>query len=113
MDLIREILLLAEESSAGSPWSARSVMDHGIEDVIEHIKLLQDAGYVDARFVGYVAAMVVRITHAGHEFMDASREKPMWEKAKEKTKMLGVPITISAVKAVLDHLISERIHTLK
>jgi hypothetical protein len=110
MDLIREILLYAEESPAGTPWSARPLLDHDLKEVIEHVMLLKDAGYVDATTLQHSAAMIRRITHDGHEFLNTSRDKTLWEKAKEQAKNLGAPITIATVKTLLDQLISARLH---
>jgi hypothetical protein len=109
MDLIREILLRAEETPAGSRWVAESLLGHNTAEVVEHVKLLIDAGYVDGRTVTSEAAMILRITHDGHEFIDASREPTRWEKAKAKALSAGVPISITVMKAILDQLIKEHI----
>jgi hypothetical protein len=76
---------------------------------VEHVKLLIDAGYVDARTMSDKAAMIIRITQAGHEFIEASREPTFWEKAKAKASSAGVPLTIAVMKAILDQLIKDHL----
>jgi hypothetical protein len=109
MDLIREILLQAEECPAGTRWTAKPLLDHSISDVVEHVQLLIDAGFVDGRTLGNEAAMILRITHAGHEFIDSSREPTRWEKAKAKALSAGAPLTVTVLKAILDQLIKEHL----
>ena len=109
MDVIREILLQAEECPAGTRWAAKPLLDHSMSDVVEHVQLLIDAGYVDGRILGNEAAMILRITHAGHEFIDSSREPKRWEKAKAKALSAGVPMTVTVLKAILDQLIKEHL----
>jgi hypothetical protein len=108
MDLIREILLQLEDCPAGTPWAAKSLQGVEIKEVVEHVKLLMDAGYVDARVLSEMA-MVLRITNAGYEFLESSREKSRWELAKQKAIAASVPATISVMKAILDQIIKERL----
>lgn len=91
MDLVREILLTVEESPAGTVWAARPFLEHSLEEVVEHIRLLMDAEYVDATTLQHKAGMVRRITNAGHEFLDSSRDKSLWEKRKSRLRVSERP----------------------
>lgn len=112
MDLFRAILLSVEEQPTGTVWSAHPLLDHSVEDVVGHVRLLEDAGLVDARFssrVGNEDAAIIRITNAGHDFLEASREPTFWQKSKQRLKDSGVPITIYAIKQVFDLLVKEHL----
>jgi hypothetical protein len=81
-------------------------LDHSTEEVVAHLRLLEDAGYVDARFMGPIdndTAVILRITHAGYEFLEASRQPTLWEKAKQHVKSVGAPLSLEIVKLAVDH----------
>jgi hypothetical protein len=76
--------------------------------VIAHVKLLQDANLVEARFVGTPtsgSAMIVRMTNAGYDFLEASKQATLWEKAKEQLKAARMPLTIYTLKEGMELLI--------
>lgn len=108
MDLFREILLEAERVPSDGMWSARPLLGHDARDVVAHIELLQDAGLVDSR-TRDDDGVILRITNDGHDFLEASKQQTLWETAKAKTKELGVPVTISVLKAILTQLINHAI----
>ena len=109
LDLYRAILLEVENRPSGQRWPAEPLSGHTLGEVIYHIQLMQDAGLVDARVLNYEAAMILRMTHDGHDFLEASRQPSLWAKAKEKLQSAGLPLTIYALKTVLDALIKERL----
>jgi hypothetical protein len=81
---------------------------YDIPDVVGHVRLIEDAGLAEARFpsaVGNGAAVIIRLTNAGYDFLEASKQKTLWEKAKEKVKAAGVPVTVYTLQQVLDALI--------
>jgi hypothetical protein len=103
MDLFRAILLDVEAQPTGHPWSARPLLDYSLEDVVAHVRLIADAGLVEARFLGPIgngAAMVLRMTNDGHDFLEASKQLTFWEKAKQRLKSGGLPVTVYAMKQV-------------
>jgi hypothetical protein len=108
MDLFRAILLAVEEYPSGKPWPAVPLLDFPITEVVGHLRLVADAGLVEARFLGPInneAAMVLRITNDGYDFLEASKQPTLWEKAKEQLKSSGIPLTVYALKQALDMLI--------
>lgn len=87
MDLIREILLKAEEypdaivptfytSADGITTQAHLTMLKGA-GYLDHVKSLAGGGY------GW------RITWAGHEFLDEVRDPEIWSKTKEGAEKVG------------------------
>jgi hypothetical protein len=105
MDLFREILLAAEETPVSQQWAARPLLGHPTEEVVAHMRLLQDAGYVEARFVGPTnndTAVLLRITHTGYEFLEASKQPTLWERAKHQVKSVSAPLTLEILKMALD-----------
>jgi hypothetical protein len=112
MDLFRAILLEVESQPAGKMWSAVPLLEHPTIEVVAHVRLISDAGLVDARFISPVNnedAFVIRITNDGYDFLEASRQPSFWEKAKERVKSAGVPISVYALKQVFDILIKEHL----
>jgi len=108
MDLFREILLSIEEAPSGNYWTAIPLGGHSIEDVVGHLRLIDDAGFVEARFLTTMdndGAIVIRMTNAGHDFLEASKQPTMWEQAKAQIKSGGLPMTISVIREVFESLI--------
>jgi hypothetical protein len=108
MDLFREILLSVEAVPHGQFWSAAPLLGYDIHDVVGHVRLIEDAGLAEARFpskVGNEAAIVIRLTNAGYDFLEASKQKTLWENAKEKLRAAGIPMTVYTMQQVLDTII--------
>jgi len=99
MELIRQILQATEalEFQDGEPpehYSAKSY------DEAYQIALMQDAGLVEADVTTAnmglpEAATVFRMTWAGHDFLDSTRDSKIWEAAKNKIIKSGVSWTFS------------------
>jgi hypothetical protein len=80
MDFIREILMATEAN--------REIDTTGFspEEVWNHVRLLKQAGYIDALVAAYRAPyqfQIFALTWEGHEFSDAMRDDTLWEKAKQ------------------------------
>jgi len=104
MDLVRTLLITIEAlpDTNGHPVSAEG---HGPAEIYEHLKLAQEAGLIEARFLpGGTACVALRLTWAGHEFLDAARENRIWEKAKEMAMRTAEGVTITSLKVALAHL---------
>lgn len=103
MDLIREILLRLEQHYLDE------IEGHSAKEIAYHVSLLEGAGLVTQDiysnlFLNDSMLEGIRITWAGHEFLDASRSVSIWEKAKniaiEKTGALSFEV----LKAILVQL---------
>lgn len=105
MDLIRA-LLLETEALPDTRGHSVSVEGHGPAEVCEDLKLAQEAGLIEARFLPGEATscIALRLTWAGHEFLDAARQSKIWEKAKELAMHTGEGITLTSLKVALAHL---------
>lgn len=109
MELIREILLAVERHSDG--FAPREIKIEGYsEDVIGyHCHLIGEAGLagvVDKTHLGSRSpeAEIGRLTWAGHEFLDASRDPTTWETAKRTLRDTGRDlgnVTLAVLQALL------------
>jgi hypothetical protein len=84
MDIVR-LILIRQESGESPPELAKYPEDL----IVYNIALMKDAGLVEAAIANDVkglprAAAIIRLTWAGHDFLDASRDDTLWRKAKEK-----------------------------
>lgn len=86
LDLIRKLLLDIEEqgsdASRRAGWSAPG--DNGLDpDIVQyHVQLMHDAGLIVADELVPGQWWPERITWAGHEFLDLSRNEDIWKRAK-------------------------------
>ena len=104
MDLIREILLRIEDNSF-----LKSVPEHTPEEIAYHVSLLEGAGLVTQEFYQNLYlnnSMLegIRITWAGHEFLDASRNTSFWEKAKRISLEKTGALSFEVLKSILVQL---------
>ncbi len=112
MDLIRSILLLAEAQPAGELLRDFSTLEteHRADrrTVIEHVLLAQRSGLVEATFSWALgddaAAVVTRLTPAGHDFIEQARSPTIWSSAKEAAAKAGVGATVEVLKTILAEL---------
>src|SRR4051794_1703310 len=96
-DLARTILLALEENPSPHAPKRIEVGDASQEEFSYHVMLLAQDNLIEARDSSHGGRTFswypIRLTMAGHRFLDASREPSRWEKAKtvvmEKTGGLG------------------------
>jgi hypothetical protein len=88
-------------------WAARPLDGYGEKEVIAHVQLAHDAGLVEAKFVPGMAAMILRITNDGYDFLEASKQPTLWQQAKDRITSAGLPVTIAVVKTVLEKLVND------
>ena len=88
-DLVRAILLEVEAAPANRQPDKIDVDGYSDDEVLEHIELLKEAGYLDARTMRastgggrIMAAWVERLTWSGHEFLNDARDDTRWKQAK-------------------------------
>lgn len=104
MDLVRQLLIQLETDGyvAGLPGRTAQEMAY-------HIALLEDAGLVTQEiysnlFLNDSMLDGIRITWAGHEFMDASRNASVWEKAKKIALEKTGGLSYEVIKTILVQL---------
>ena len=109
-DYIRELLFEFEGNDSYLkivPWM------YGMSDEQEkehyHVQLLCDAGYIvkslDTKYSGY------RLTSQGHDFIEAIRDKGIWEKTKKKIADIGGNVTLDMVKTIAIGFLEQTIRT--
>ncbi len=109
MDLARRILFALEEA----PLDEEVDLDlDGVSqvEISHHVMLLNEAGLIEAQdHTGFVGSnwQPKRLTWAGHEFLDASRDQGRWEKATKLVRDKVGGLTFDALKAVLIKLATE------
>jgi hypothetical protein len=107
MDLVRKILLIAEDSPE---WDIDNfeIDSFSKDQIAYHILLLKDAGLVEGYLrqsdnAGILGYGISRLTWAGHDFLDASRDEGRWNQAKEIFSKMG-GVTFDVAKEVLVRL---------
>ena len=106
MDLVREILRTVEasdEESLRKQWLQIDGYDPPI--IARHVELMQEAGLVEAHVfradgVPPMAARVFRLTWAGHDFLEATRNDTVWAKTKQFVREKGGAASFEVIKAV-------------
>jgi hypothetical protein len=107
MDLIRAILLEVESRPVGELWTAAPMMGRDQGEVVEHVRLAQENGLVEANFMTGHQAVIRRLTNTGHDFVEAARPQGFWQRAKDRVTAQGVPLTIYSVRVALEALIKD------
>lgn len=108
MDLVRSILLKIEEQPYTGSFLDVSVPGHTGEEISYHIMLLDEAGLIEAENVSSSDGMdwkALRLTYAGHEFLDAARNDNVWSSAKEWVMASTGVLTLEALKVALPEVI--------
>jgi hypothetical protein len=107
MDLIRAILQKVE--SCEDPWGLHEMLDiegYNQNQISYHIKLLHEAGLLDAREVSEMGPNGFRwwpgsLTWAGQDFLNAAKDDSLWKKAKETVIKPGASFTFDLLLAWL------------
>ena len=115
MDIVRRILQ-AVESSDEDPRGVAELdfIDEYPKNVVYyHVQLLHEGGLLVAHNLmglgpdGY-RWMPQRLTPAGHDFLDASREEGIWFEAKKRLEQVGGG-SLAILQAVLTQVVKEKL----
>ena len=104
MDLARQIMLELEQVPFTGDWMLLSVEGHNAGAVSYHVKLLAQAGLVEAEKISDFEGdswMPVSLTWQGHEFLAAAKNETIWQKAKNFIQDKGGALTFEVAKTVL------------
>jgi hypothetical protein len=112
MDLAREILLIMENDD--NPYGPSNISIPEIENnvIAYHIKLLYDAGLVEAINASSSSGfhwIPTSLTWEGHEFIDSARNEGIWNKAKERMIKETGGMSLDILKALLTQLASKAV----
>ncbi|MGL6487403.1 DUF2513 domain-containing protein [Aeromonas hydrophila] len=76
-------------------------------EISYHVRLLLEIGLVEGRIDGPVGGgkpatfAILRLTWAGHEFLDSIRSDTVWNKTKETFTTKGLDMTFDLIKTVV------------
>ncbi len=107
MDLVRTILQKVEASE--DPWGLHKTLDiegYTQNQISYHIKLLHEAGLLDAQEVSEMGPDGFRwwpgsLTWDGQDFLNAAKDDSLWKKAKETVIKPGASFTFDLLLAWL------------
>lgn len=112
MELVRKIVLAIEDSPNG--FAPRPLGIEGFTDdqIAYHCYLLIDAGFAAGADLTTMrskgpAATITKLTWAGHEFADASRDLSRWKTAMNAVKDKAGTVTIAVLSQLLGSLMKE------
>lgn len=111
MELVRKILFLAEEEKSLDELSG--LYDDAL--VAGHVAILTDAELVLAAVANGsdgkpIAADIIRLTWAGHEFIDNARNDTLWRKAMDKIGNISTSVSFNVLTQVLTSLTMQAIN---
>lgn len=106
MDLVRKILLAAEEEADGYASKNPEIDGYTRDQVGYHIYLMEQAGLVEASETSAMGsasptAILNNLTWKGHDFLDAAKNNNVWTKAKQKAASVGGSLTFDLMKELL------------
>lgn len=102
MELVRKLLFLAEEDGKDDELCE----EYGQDVVAGHVAILLDAklivGEVVCNEVGEpVASVILRLTWAGHEFLDNARNDTIWRGVLSKIKSAALTVSFDVLAELL------------
>ena len=109
MEMIRLILL--EQESGETPPELSQYSD---KDIIYNYQLMHDAGLIEAEFIKgcdgiAVGANIFRLTWAGHDFLDSTRDSKIWKAAMDHIIKPGASWTFSLLTEWLKQQAHQRV----
>lgn len=109
MDLVREILLEVESWPDANSWRTVVVPGRDTASVSWHIRIMHDAGLLNADAAIEEEVQVIRLTWDGHEFLDNARDEQRWETAKRTVSEKAGAVSFDVLKALLIQLAREAV----
>ena len=115
LNLARLILLKAEDCE--DPWGLQDPLEidgYNNNQISYHIKLLHQAGLIEGSDCsgcgpdGFVW-IVDRLTWRGHDFLDASKDDTMWNKAKDTVLKPSASFTFDLLLEWLKNQASQKL----
>ncbi|MBI2887056.1 MAG: DUF2513 domain-containing protein, partial [Chloroflexi bacterium] len=101
MELARKILLEIEKQPYTMGWVDLDISGYSAHAVSYHVQIMAEASLVEADDVSTFGGSdwrAKRLTWAGHEFLDASRDEGRWKEALTVVKKAGGGLTFDVLK---------------
>lgn len=108
MDLVRELLLKLEESSANVMMADLSVQGFTEEELSHHLRIMYGAGLIDAHETTSSSGpgwLIRDITWQGYEFLDDARKSDNWQKAKDLALRTAGSLSLQALQLALGEVV--------
>jgi len=102
MNLIRRIAIATADLQPGDMLSELPDVDANTFGA--HVQWMLDAGLVEAKVMGGfpdLICLVLRLTWAGSDFLDAARDEALWRRAMSKVLSSGAAFTFEILKEAL------------
>jgi Hypothetical protein (DUF2513) len=101
MEIIR--LLLIQQETGDEP---SELKEYDEKLVVYNVALMLDAGFIEGSVISNESgsprgAVIIRLTWAGHDFLDSTRDPRIWKLAKEKLLKPGISWTFSLLTEYL------------
>jgi hypothetical protein len=112
IDLYRQILLAMEECPSEPCINLRDVPGVPHDVFAHHVGLLHDAGLITAANGSSMSGVdwqPLKITHAGYEFLDNSRNDGLWAKTKDKALSMAGTLSLEAMKVAMTALMKSHL----
>lgn len=109
LEYLRSILKAIEAAPTGNQVMANTLdpAPYTGAELYEHLRLLNDAGFIEARFLPEVegeralpATRIYRLTWSGHDYLAAVGDDKVWAKTKERLGPKLVSVSLEVVKSV-------------
>lgn len=106
INLIREILLWATNQDSAGFYQNPTIDGYAENQIGYHVYLMSQAGLVEAADTTTndsdgPEAILLNLTWAGHDFVDAAKDSTVWSKAKSQVLSSGASFTFDILKDVL------------
>lgn len=109
MELIRLLMLELEQGN-----KPEELANYSVKDVLYNLELMNDAGLILASFIkdsegATRTAITQRLTWAGHDFLEATRDSKIWKKAQETVIKPGLSWTFQTLLEFLKREIERQL----
>ena len=105
-DLIRQILLTCEAAPPSKKLNPGDFGDIDKAALFEHVRLLTDAGYIDARLMPFHTGqgggefVITNLVWDGHDLLAKMKSDTWWAKIKKVSADKGLSLTFDVIKAL-------------
>jgi len=106
IELVRSILLDVEAAEPGKPIFGFAYDGKSEAEVMEHVAILVDAGYLDGSIITDgmnqpSRCVIHKLTWSGHEFLGNAKNDAVWRKVMTQVGERTSSISIEVLKALL------------
>jgi hypothetical protein len=115
IELMRKIMMLIEQYPNGSPPTELHIEGYTQEQIGYHAYLIVDSGLAAGAKTSGLASKgpqyrIIRLTSAGHDFVESARNPYVWDEVMENIKKQGLTsAAIDVVKKLLDKAVRKKL----